>query len=267
MPRKKGAKSKLGIPIKNLREAIELTKMVYDSAGDKSMSFQELAEFMKLPKGISTPVVGAIKDYQLIEKSDLGWRVSQLGKNAIFGDIEAVKQIFTKNPILADLYNKFGDQDVTPGIIESHLRSKYKKGKNVVLIIKRFLDGLDYIKSLESGKVYKPVEEIEPRDTAKWFKVIQLKYALNPSPKEEISKLADMVAKEFENVDDVALNTLSNSIKENKNNKEVLTILVDNLIKIAREEYPIEIFELDAKTKTKEEKQKTSKTEESKEKQ
>ncbi len=240
--RPKGSKS-IGIPLKGVKEAVELVRMVYEKAGDKTMSFSEMAEYMKLQKGSSTPAVGAVYEYGLIERSGIGWKVSELGKDAIGGNRESVKEAFEKNTIFRDLSIQFGDKEITEGILIEYLRRKYKKGGNVFLIAKRFMEGLQYIKSLESSRT--PAESIEPRDEAKWFKVIQLKYSLNPT--KEISKLADDVAEEFENVNDVALKTLAKSIKENKNNKEVLTVLIDNLIQISRREYKSEILQADAK--------------------
>src|SRR3989344_6708596 len=141
MTRKKGSKSKSGVPIRGLQEAVELTKMAYDKHGDKSMSFSEIAESMKLSKGISTPVMGALGEYGLVERSDLGWRVSAEGKEAIFGDVDAIRKCFTKIPLFSDLYHRYGNKEVTSGILENYLRTKYKKGENVALIIKRFSEG------------------------------------------------------------------------------------------------------------------------------
>lgn len=254
--RPKGTKS-LGIPTKGIKEAIDLTKIIYDKFGDNTMSFSEMIESMKLKKGISTPTVGALYSYGLIEKvGNIGWKVSELGKMGVLGDANSVKEAFEKNVIFRNLSMQFGDKQITSGIIVDYLKKQYKKGENVVLITNRFIEAMNFINSLKkNAPKQKEIEAVSSKDTAKWFKVIQLKYALKP-PKEEISKLADIVAQEFENIDNTALKTLGRSIKENKNNKEILIVLVNNLIQIANEEYPIEIFSLaeEETTHTKEEK-------------
>jgi len=230
MPRKKGSKSKLGVPIKGLPEVIALVRMAYDNVGDKSMSFREMTTFMKLPKGISTPAIGAISAYHLIEKSNLGWRVSDLGKNAIFNDVNSVKEAFTKNPIFADLYEKFGDKEVTAGIIENYIKSKYKKGGGVAVIINRFLEGLEYINGLKGGKQFKSIETKQTNIDI--TNLLKLKYALNPPKKEEISKLAVTVSKDLESIEDISIKTISKSITKNKENSDVLNVLINNVLDI-----------------------------------
>lgn len=96
-----------------------------------------------------------------------------------------------------------------------------------------------------------------------WFKVIQLKYSLNPT--KEIPRLADEVAEEFANVDDVALKTLAKSIKDNKNNTKILKVLVDNLIHIARREFRSDILRADKEAETESIKEKKQKPSEKKE--
>ena len=243
MPRTKGSKSKSGVPMKGLQEAVVLTKMAYDKHGDKSMSFSEIAESMKLPKGISTPIMGALSEYGLVEKSDLGWRISAEGKNAIFGDIDATRKCFTKISLFADLYHRFGSKAVTSGIIETYLRGKYRKGENVALIIKRFSEGLDYVKGLESGhtisgNVVIGTELNYSRDIA----LLKLKYALDPPTRDEIHKLIDIVEHELKN-EDSSIVKLIKSIKENKDKKEVAKVLFDNLISILGDKYPFLITE------------------------
>lgn len=243
MPRKKGSKNKSGVPMKGLQEAIELAKMAYDKHGDKSMSFSEIAESMKLPKGISTPIMGALSEYGLVEKSDLGWRVSAEGKSAIFGDIDSAKKCFTQIPLFSELYHKYGDKAVTAGVIEEYLKSKYKKGENTTLIIKRYLEGLNYIRGIESGhplssKIVMGTELNYSRDIA----LLKLKYALDPPTKDEIHKLIDILEQELKN-EDSAIVTLIKSVKENKDKKEVAKVLFDNLISILSAKYPFLITE------------------------
>lgn len=253
MPRKKGSKSKLGIPTRGLQEAVDLTKMAYNKAGDKSMSFSEIAEFMKLQKGVSTPTIGALKEYGLVEKSDLGWRISATGKNAIFGDAEAIKNLFMKNPVFADLYRRFGSKNVTHGIIEQHLRAKYRKGENVGLIVKRFVEGVSYIKGHKSGHISNGSEmQIENNTNhSHIIALIKLKYALNPPSKKEIHTIIDTLEEELKD-EDKAITTLIKSIKENREKHDVAKILFDNLISIISAKYPFLIEEPDSEETTEE---------------
>ena len=153
--RPKGSKS-LGIPQRGLKDALELTKMIYDNVNDKIMSFQEMTDYMKLQKGSANPVVGALFEYGLIERSSNGWKVSDLGKNALFGDATSAKAAFEKNTIFRDLSIQFGDKDITEGILIDYLKKKYKKGENVFLIARRFSEGVAYIRSLGGTTIKLP---------------------------------------------------------------------------------------------------------------
>jgi|SRR3989344_1719794 len=244
MTRTKGSKSKSGVPIRGLQEAIELAKMAFDKHGDKSMSFSEIAESMKLPKGISTPIMGALVEYGLVEKSELGWRISAEGKNAIFGDIASIKKCFTKISLFGELYHKYGDKAVTAGVIEGYLKSKYKKGENVSLIIKRYLEGLNHIKGLESGHGITVNQVLIGSDLnyGRDIALIKLHYALNPPDKNEIHKLIAEVSDALKD-EDTAVVTLVKSIKENIDKKEIAKILFDNLSSILSAKYPFLLTE------------------------
>ncbi len=252
--RPKGAKS-VGIPLRGIKDAIELVKMVYDNAGTKTMSFAEMTNYMKLQKASSTPVVGALYEYGLIERSGIGWRLSELGMLAVKGDKEAVKEAFEKNPIFRDLSIEFFDKEITEGIVIDYLRKKYKKGENVFLIAKRFLEAIQYIKGLSNldvrGKAERDRSLAESVDTGKWFKLIQLKYALDPPSESEIDNLVDAVADELSNDSDVSIKTLAISVRENKNDRNSLKLLIDNIVKILSQKYPNLILGLrDKKQKT-----------------
>jgi len=77
-----------------------------------------------------------------------------------------------------------------------------------------------------------------PKPKTEWFKIIQLKYALTPSEQKEISNLANEIAEELKNNEDASIRILSNRIKQNLENKSVLTTLVDSIVDILSEKYP-----------------------------
>ena len=262
MGRPKGSRS-LGIPIRGLAEAIDLTKILYEKVGKKHMSYQELAGFLGLRGGSSFPVVGALSEYGFIEKIGEYWKVSDTGELAIKEDIPTLKHALERNPVFKDLLNQFKDKEVTPGAIENHLRKKYKKRSNVHTTVNRFLKSKSYIDSLEkeiSDMISDPIEPItEEIDLTKWIKLIKLKYALNPPKETEINKLFKEVVDVW-GEEDVAISTLSKSIEDNKENKEIQKVLIKSLIDIIVKKYPM-IDDL-KETKKKEEIEEVPKEEE-----
>jgi len=83
-------------------------------------------------------------------------------------------------------------------------------------------------------------------------------YALNPI-KIENSKLAQEIATDFKDFDDVAISSLARSIGENKSNDDVLRVLIDNFVSIAIENYPEIAFGFFEETVKEEEKEKKAK--------
>jgi len=91
------------------------------------------------------------------------------------------------------------------------------------------------------------VEDKFEGDLSKWIKTIQLDFAVNPI--KDYSKLLDDVITELKDDKDPIINSLAQSLSENKNKPEVLKALVGNLAKIAHQKYPkIVIYEVEKKT-------------------
>src|SRR3989344_4343270 len=206
MTRTKGSKSKSGVPIRGLQEAIELAKMAFDKHGDKSMPFSEIAESMKLPKGISTPIMGALVEYGLVEKSELGWRISAEGKNAIFGDIASIKKCFTKISLFGELYHKYGDKAVTAGVIESDLNY----GRDIALIKLHYA-----LNPPDKNEIHKLIAEVsdalKDEDTAVVTLVKSIKENID---KKEIAKIL------FDNLSSILSAKYPFLLTETKNNRE-----------------------------------------------
>jgi len=242
--RPKGSKSLLGIPMKGIKEAIDLTKTLWDNTQGKLMSFEEFCNFLNLKaKGISTPVAGALSEYGFIEKIGSGWKVSELGKKAIEGDATAIKQALEKNSIFKELFNNFENKEVTSGLIVDYLKKRYKKGGNVYIIESRFTEATNYIKSLGRVEITGSSFIATPSVTknlpiAKLLKLIQLKYALNPPDKSEVKRLVEELADDLKEEQDVSISTLVKSMDEHKENNEVLKALADSLINIVSKKYP-----------------------------
>ena len=61
---------------------------------------------------------------------------------------------------------------------------------------------------------------------------------LTPLGPKEISGLANKVAEELKNNEDVSIRALSNRMKQNLGDKGALTLLVDSIVDILSEKYP-----------------------------
>ncbi len=228
--RPKGSKSELGIPIKSIKEAVELTRMAYESGKGSVMSFSEMAGYMGLKKGPDTPTIGALKMYGLVEQSDGGWRVSELGLKAIRGDKESIRTAFEKVELFRELSSQFAEKNVSPGFIIDYLKKKYRKGDNEKRIItQRFLEGIEYIKGLS---VVDAAIQSDTLETLEVSDVIQLKYALSPPTDTDIEHLADGVYNKYKTHKSSSIRILADNIHKNKSNKEALRPLVDTLLGI-----------------------------------
>ncbi len=143
--RPKGSKSRADIPIKTLEESVDLTKKVYESYKDASISPTEIADTLGLPKASIFPVLGALDKYRLMENDEHGWHVTDLGKKAIRGERQALGGALEGVPILKRLSTQFLGKGVSRGIIEDFIRKNYRQGENVELIATKFLDAKNYI--------------------------------------------------------------------------------------------------------------------------
>ena len=181
--RPKGSKSSSGIPRTSIVEAIELIKKAYDTHGNNLMSFKELIKSMGIPKGRDIFIAGEILQYGFLEKTAIGWRITQLGKNAILGEQNAVIEAIQKNVIFSDLYHRFADENVTQGSIEDYLKKKYRKGEGVSLIASRFLEIKTYIQELEK-KTPKSKKTITKTET-NMIEILRLMYSMFPREETE----------------------------------------------------------------------------------
>ena len=230
-PRKK----RTGLPQLDMISAIEYTKRAYEKIGTAINSFGAMAEAMEIKKAWATKAFGELSDdYGLIEKVDSGWRVSGLGRRVVEREKSAVIEVLLKNKKMLELYDKFKDESVTKEFIEDYVKKK-KTFITASLVADRFLEAINYINKLEvEGKPSPP-----PEPKAEWFSVIQLKYALTPPKQEEISDLANEVAEGLKKNEDASIRILSNRIKQNLENRSVLITLVDSIVDILSEKYPI----------------------------
>lgn len=243
--RPKGSKRRLNIPTKNVGGAVGLIKLAYKGSKGKSVSTKDLQNFMDLKTGALSPIIGVLmNDYGFLEKDDLGgYLISTLGLNAIKGDKTAIREAFERNNLMRELSRKFFDKEVTQGLIEDFLKKKYKMGADVVKVTQRFLEGCNYIKGLSTSisddksmissnieySIQKSEQQVNIQDV---IKLIKLKYAINPPKENEISNLAESLNKAFTNIKDEAIRTLIKKIRENKEKKEILNVLVDSVISI-----------------------------------
>lgn len=246
--RPKGSTS-LGIPTKGLQEVVDIVQTLYQKVGGNIMTFSDFTQFLGLNTAQASPLLGVLStDYGLLEREDGNWKLSELGIQVANKDIVAITESFERNSIFKDLSRRFQDKSVTPGVINDHIKKTYKKGQNVYLITERFLESLTYINSLK-GNLSQSQQRIIRKgefDSAKWFKVIQLQYALNPEQM-DIDKMIDIVADDLRDDEDVAIRTLAESMKENKDHKDVLKILINNLVNIVSKKHPNQILELGKK--------------------
>lgn len=244
--RPKGAKSKLGIPSKSLSDVAGIIKILYENYGNQVISAYEIRETLNLPKMSASPLIGILKEYGLIKAEGNQWVISDLGKRIAEGDREAMLESLKLNSIFKNLINNYGDKDVSPGVIITFLRNNYRKGENALEIAKRYLETMEFISQSNKSKNV-VLEDKSEGDISKWIKVIQLDFAVNPI--KDYSKLLDDVITELKTDKDPIINSLAQSLSENKDKPEVLKALIDNLAKIAHQKYPkIIIYEVEKKT-------------------
>ncbi|HLC50904.1 MAG TPA: hypothetical protein VJH90_00840, partial [archaeon] len=209
----------------------------WEGASFKEMSFDDIATYMGIHKQKASRVLGALKDYYgVVEKSESGfWRLTDAGKRAGKDERAAMVEILSKNQMFADLYKTFGSEQATEGAILTYIQNKYK-GVDAKEVKQRFIDAKTVINEGDSDTKIAGREGSEG-DIIKWLNVIQLKYTLKP-PEEDISELVNRVVNEFGESDDIAIKIILEGIKENKENREVLIVLVKSLLGYAYKKYP-----------------------------
>src|SRR3989344_4019399 len=146
-----GAKSKINLPIRNIDVAVEWTKKAYENAKDSEMSPNDVAKFIDVSRGFGSPAISVLDKFGLIEKASFGWKISELGKRAINGDKEAIKEALERVDMFRSLLRTFGDKDVTEGVILDYLKKNFKKGDNTKVISDKYIEALNYLNSL-TGK-------------------------------------------------------------------------------------------------------------------
>lgn len=232
-------KARTGLPSIKMMEAIEWVKKLYDKFGNTLVSFSDVAETIGLKEAYAKIALGKIRsEYGLLDQKDLGWEITDLGRRAAQGERDAIIQVMKKNKILGNLFDEFKDKTVSRGYLEDFIKKRRYKGFiDTSGIADRFLEYMDYINKIKKGGI---PSKIPGEQKVEWFKIlIQLKYALNPPEQREISSLANEVAEELKNNEDVSIRKLSNQIKQNLENNDILTALVDTIVDILSEKYPI----------------------------
>lgn len=226
--RPKGSKTKSGVPIRGIKEAIVLTKMAYEKGKNNLMSFSEISDYMGLQKGSNAPVIGALSSYGFLEQGGGGWKVSELGKRAINGEKEAIRSAFEKIDLFRELSSEFGGKNASLGLIEDYLKKKYRKGENVKIITQRFSEGMDYIK-LSGPEKPQEVQTME-KPSSKIIDLIELKYALKPAEQKDTETLAMKIYESFKDNPNKGVKVLAENIKKNKKNNAALRALVESVL-------------------------------------
>ncbi|MFH1223242.1 MAG: hypothetical protein V1647_02740 [Pseudomonadota bacterium] len=223
---------------------MKTTKTLYDNFGSSIVSFSDIMKSLSLEKASATPLVGMLStDYGFLQRAENGWKLTELGEKAAMGGADAIKEAFERNSILKDLSNRFGDKNVSPGLIIDHLRKNYKKGANVNFIADRFMQSMAFIKALKGETIVTtprpPVYGTETTlEQSKWLKIIQLKYALKPPKVEDKKILANSIAEDFKNDNDAGIRSIANMIKKYKDNDEILVGFIDDLLTELRKRHP-----------------------------
>jgi len=241
--KKKGGrprKDRTGLPQVDIVSAIGYTKKAYETIGTNLKSFSGMAGAMEVDETFARRAFGEMKVYGLIEQESGGWKITDLGRRASEGDANAVLDIIQRAEILGDLYNSLKDKAADRDYIIDFIKKKrYKYNIVVESVADRFIQTMNYLNSLQVSKTENYPATWQPVSVAKeYFSIIQLRYALKPPTKNEISKLAETVSKALEKSDDVVLKTFAESIRENKGDEKVLLAIVENAIKIISAKYP-----------------------------
>ncbi|VVC00790.1 Uncharacterised protein [uncultured archaeon] len=246
MARPKGSKS-IGVPPISIKEAVDLVKTAFGKIGYNESSFKEMAAACGQPAGNAIKIFGHIdKQFGLLGKTPQGlWKITDLGRRVAKGEKAAIKEAFERNLIYKDLSHNFFGRNVTVGAVETYLRANYKQGENTPYIAKKFIEAKEYLKSLNiaENNTEKLNEDIENNSTLPAvIKLFQLKYALNPPEKEEISKIVESLQDE-KGLQDDTLKALINQMISNKDKEEVLKVLTQTLFVIVSKKYGIDFSE------------------------
>lgn len=173
--RPKGRKALLRLPIKSLEETVEIVKTISEKGGDKMLPFEKMGSFIGLnPKQTAKTLGSMQKEYNLFNKElNNLYTLSDFGKRVAIGEFNAIKEMFSKSPILLDLFNQFGNRIVDEDGVEFYINRNYKVGTNKDKIIKRFLADKAYLEKLQTTKKEHP-EEVSINPAMDAFKAIRI---------------------------------------------------------------------------------------------
>jgi hypothetical protein len=239
---KKVREKGISVPSISINEAIGYTRKVYDIVGESAMPFSEAMKIMGVSTDYGKVFIKVFKDYGLMAQNKNGfWLITSLGIKCLIGEYDAIRQAFVKVPVFDQLMSTFGDGKYTPEAIKVYLKNQYHKSDNYVKVAsERFWAGKAYLESIKGGE-HAPSElevSMDASGIRKTLKIIQLSYALNPPSKNEIDDLVGDVYNELKDDENPAIRTLSESMKNNKNNPQNLELLFENIKKILSEKYP-----------------------------
>lgn len=225
--RTKGSKNKL--PFIKFPEVIDYVKMVWSKAQYNEMSFKDISNFMNLHPQKAVRVLNILQNfYGVVEKVENNWRLTDAGKRIVKKDYMALKEVFSKEPMFADLLNSFGNKNVTEGVILEHIKRKYK-GIDADEVLLRFKEGQKIIE--ENAKKH-DISEKKTNITQDFaLSLFQLYYALKPPSNKERNILVENVVKGLENSDDGVLKLISELMKEKKDDEKELTNLLNKTMK------------------------------------
>jgi len=217
--------SKIGLPFTTFPEALDYVNKIWQKAQYNEMAFKDMSSFMGLHPKKAVRVLNTLKDfYGVIEKTESGyWRLTDVGKRAVRNEHTALKEIFSKNPMFAELHNTFGSKSVTEGVILDHIRKKYK-GVDVEEAKRRLLEGISIIGQNKKDGYEHPNQNMSQDFILPLF---QLRYALKPPSNEEIENLVEKVAIGLKGSNDDVLKFISGLMIEKKKERGELVNLLD----------------------------------------
>lgn len=225
--RPKGSKNSL--PFTTFPEAISYTQMIWEKAKDGEISFKEICSGIGLHEKKAVRVLNSLKDfYGVVEKKDRSWCLTDAGKRLARNEAMALRDVFTKDPMFADLYARFGERSVTEGVILDYIQKKYKF-IDAEETKQRLLAGITRISGGSAQKISSSAEPAMDKDFA--LPLFKLRYALKPATKEELDGLVTSVIKRLEASGDETLKLLSELMHEKRKNSEDLVNLLDKAMR------------------------------------
>ncbi len=175
-----------------------------------------------------------MKKFGLLEQDEnKWWRITPLGKRVASGNRDAVEKAAKKNKILRVLLETFEGQDFSESVVKDQI-TDISATINRDRVTSRFMNIYDYLEDLEVEETESEKINMKPE----LFKITQLKCALAPPNDEEIANLASNVADSLESSEDASIRALARRMKENLENKDALTLLIDSITDILSEKYP-----------------------------